>query len=258
MRKLRLIGAVLLVCALAASLAGCRGETSLAVGVDAAQVPLSFRGSDNSMTGFLVDMASEAAKRTDMTVSFVSIDWSAKDQLLSEGRVNCLWGKLGAAARNDDGILCTKAFMKNSSVAAVPSGSGIKDLAGLKDKSVGAIQGSTSARALIINDISSQLAGGAPKYYSDYNTLFSALGSGQIDAVTADKTMCDYFITQNTFDFKELGQTLSSDSYSVAVRRNDSRLRNSLQKALNSMYDDGTFKTLSKKWFGSDITVKPY
>lgn len=201
-------------------------------------------------------MATEAAKRAGMTVEFVPINWAQKKQALSSGKVNCLWGKLSDTKENEQSLLFTGRYMTNSVILVVSSSSNIANMDGLSGKTVGTIKNSDAAAALLSSSIATKIADGAPQYYSDNNTAFSALESGQIDAVAVDDTMGNYYINQNTFDYKILPDILSSTKYAVGVRRNDSRLRNNLQSSLVSMSKDGTSKAFSMKWFGKDYTLK--
>jgi polar amino acid transport system substrate-binding protein len=234
----------------------CHGENVLVVGVDISQIPLSYRDSQNNITGFEVDMATEAAKRAGMTVEFVPINWAANQKALSSGKVNSLWGKITVTKENQQNILFTKPYMTNSQIFVISSTSKITNADGLAGKVVGTTKGSEADEALAKNSLLAKLSGGAAQYYSDSNTEFMALEAGQIDAVAVDDTMGEYYINQNTFDYKVLPDKLASSQYAVGVRRNDSRLRNSIQTALDSMAKDGTSKALSTKWFGKDYTLK--
>lgn len=234
----------------------CHEDNTLLVGVDISQIPLSYRDGQNAITGFEVDMATEAAKRAGMTVAFVPINWAKKEQALSSGKVNCLWGKLSDTAQNEKSLLFTGSYMTNQVILVVSSASKAANMDGLAGKAVGTIKDCDAATALLGSGIAAKIADGAPQYYSDSNTAFSALESAQIDAVAVDDTMGNYYINQNTFDYKILPDVLATTKYAVGVRRNDSRLRNSLQSSLVSMSKDGTSKALSMKWFNKDYTLK--
>lgn len=257
MKALKGIAMLLVAVSFVFAASGCRGDSTLTVGVDVSQIPLSYRDEQNNISGFFIDMASEAAKRAGVTVKFVPVNWPERQSALGSGNVNCLWGEIGVEDTLKQSQLFTKAYMRDNVVIVVPSSSVVLTSDDLKGKAVGVIKGSDAANALLGGTLVSSLADGAPLYYSNNNTLFSALGSGQLDAVAANETTGGYYINQNTLDYKVLPGNLASSEYVVAFRRNDSRLRNSIEKSLESMYGDGTSKTLSKKWFGGDFTVKP-
>ena len=256
LRKIRFLCLIAAAAGLILALTACHGTTELVVGVDIKQIPLSYRDDQNSIAGFEIDMATEAAKRAGMTVKFVPINWSQRDQALKSGRINSIWGELTVTQQEEKNVLFTKPYMYNSDIFIVSSDSEIKskqDLAGL---SVGTMQGSQAAADIRADAIASKLADGGPLIYNDNGILFVALQSGQIEAVAVDETMGEYYINQNTFDYRVLPDKLRTVRYSVGFRRDDSRLRNSIQTALASMAKDGTSKSLSMKWFGKDYTLK--
>lgn len=257
MKALKRIAVLLIAVTLTFSAAGCKGDTALYVGVDVSQIPLSYRDDQNSISGFFIDMASEAAKRAGMTVKFVPVNWAERQTALNSGSVNCLWGMISADDTYKESQLFTKAYIKDHVIFVVSSSSGVLTVDGLKGKAVGVIKDTNAATSLLSLPLSESLAGNAPIFYSSNNTLFSALGSGQLDAVAVNETVGEYYINQNTLDYKVLPGNIFATEYVVAFRRNDSRLRNSVETSIESMAKDGTSKTLSKKWFGGDFTITP-
>lgn len=255
MRLCKLILAAVLLAATAFGMTACRGESVLVAGVDIDQMPLSYRDNDNNIVGFEVDMATEAAKRANMTIKIVPINWNQKEELLKSNKINSLWGKLTGTTVEKSNILMTKPYMKNNQIFMISSDSKIAKKEDLIGKTVGTVISSSASLHFKKDIVSVQLANGEMQPYTDANTLFLALQSGQIDAVAVDETMGEYFLNQNTVDYKVLNATISTEEYSVGVRRNDSRLRNSLQTALSSMAKDGTSKEFSNKWFGKDYTL---
>ena len=256
MRLCRYIFVIILLAGMMLTMTSCRGESVLVAGVDINQVPLSYSDGSNNVVGFEVDMATEAAKRANMTVKIVPINWDQKDKLLKNDKVNSLWGKVTGTPEEKNDILMTKPYMKNNQIFVVSSDSKMASVQDLIGKTVGTVTSSSAAKNFKKDPVSAQLSGGSMQNFTDTNTLFLALQSGQIDAAAVDETMGEYYINQNTIDYKVLNATISSEEYSIGVRRDDSRLRNSLQAALASMAKDGTSRALSIKWFGKDYTLK--
>lgn len=254
--KLRKWAAVWLAAAcMALSLGGCMGEDNLVAGIDVSGKPLTFRDSTGVLTGFEVDMAQEAAKRAGMTVRFVPLDWNNSRAAMESGKVNSLWGNLTAGNIDTTGMLYVKPILYDSEVVLVPKDTDITGMDSLPGKAVGVLSGSRAAQALTGNALSAKLDGGAPQTFDNYDIMFQALSSLQLDAVCLDNSMAQYTLMQDLNEYSVLPGSLADSTYAVAVRRNDSRLRNRLQKALNAMRKDGTAARLSRKWFGQDLTV---
>ena len=66
-------------------------KTTLIVGLDNAYPPYGFVGDDGNLTGFDIDLATEVAKRNGWDLELKAIDWDAKDALLNQGTINCIW-----------------------------------------------------------------------------------------------------------------------------------------------------------------------
>ncbi len=76
--------------------------TKLIVGFDNAYPPYGFIGDDGKETGFDLDMAAEVAARNGWDLELQAIDWDAKDALLNQGSINCIWNGFTMEGREDD------------------------------------------------------------------------------------------------------------------------------------------------------------
>lgn len=241
---------------MALPMTGCGGEDSLVAGIDISRKPMSYRDSTGALTGFEIDLAQEAAKRAGMTVRFVPLEWSRAGSAMASGKVNSLWGDVVPGDIDKTGMLYAQPVLYDSEVILVPKDTDIAGMDTLPGKAVGALRGSRAADALTSSSVSGQLDGGGPQLFDDYDIMFQALASLQIDAICLDNSVATYTVMQNVNDYTVLPGNLAASTYAVGVRRNDSRLRNRLQAAMDSMRQDGTAAKLSRKWFGKDLTVR--
>lgn len=86
------------------------------------------------------------------------------------------------------------------------------------------------------------------KYFDKMNDMQLALDYGQIDMLSTYQSVADYML-QKSSD-KELLPTekILSDSFCFAVRKDDTMLKNDLNKAIKEMTNDGTLIKLSKQY----------
>lgn len=86
------------------------------------------------------------------------------------------------------------------------------------------------------------------KYYNSLNEMILALEAGQIDMISTYKNVAD-FILQNS-DNKEIlsSEKKLEDSFGLAVREEDAALRDELNKAIESMTEEGTLKNLYNQY----------
>ena len=163
--------------------------TKLIVGFDNAYPPYGFIGDDGKETGFDLDLAAEVAERNGWDLELQAIDWDAKDALLNQGSINCIWNGFTMEGREDD-YTFSEPYMLNEQVIVVKKGSGIDSLEGLAGKNV--ITQVDSAALDVLEDpegradLAATFATGAPQTISDYNNAFMQLESGMVDAVACD------------------------------------------------------------------------
>jgi ABC-type amino acid transport substrate-binding protein len=67
--------------------------------------------------------------------------------------------------------------------------------------------------------------------------------------------MAYYFLLSDNEKYYVLPDSLGEEEIAVAFRNDDYSLRNKVQEILTEMKSDGTLAEISKKWFGSDITI---
>lgn len=255
--------AVLLIAALTAvtALTGCgekqeskeKKQKEFIVGFDQDLPPMGFVGDDGEFTGFDLELAEEVAKRLDMKYVPNPISWDAKNELLNSGGIDCVWNGFTMTGREDD-YAWTEPYLNNSQVFVVRGDSEIeteKDLAG----KVVEVQTDSSAEAALnenkeLSDTFKEL-----KIVPDYNTGFMDLESGAVDAVAMDMVVAAYQIEQRDADFVILDDTIAEEEYAVGFAKDNTELRDKVQKTLEEMAKDGTMKKISEKWFKKDITV---
>lgn len=254
-RMIKRLAAGFLAVLAAGVLSACSARTNLVVGLDTSAIPLSFTDEDGSLAGFDIDLAREIGRRAGLEIQFKKADLGEKQKNLIGGGVDCLLGMTDGSGRED--LLFTRPYLKDGERFLVSSGSTIRQKSALAGKTVAVLRGSASQTALRADPIAVKLKGGTPEEYLDYYTALRDLDGLKVDAVALDQTAGQYYVTQKETQYRLLGDALPGETrYAVAVRRNDSLLRNRLQRALDEMQKDGTSRTISQKWFGTDLTLK--
>ena len=86
------------------------------------------------------------------------------------------------------------------------------------------------------------------KYFDKMNDMQLALESNQIDILSTYRNVANYMLQRS--DNKEILPTekILSDTFCFAVRESDIKLKNSLNRAIKSMIDDGKLASLSKTY----------
>ena len=236
----------------AAETAADAGGT-LIVGFDQDFPPMGFIGDDGEFTGFDLELAQEVAKRLGLEYKPQPIAWDAKDMELEAGNIDCIWNGFTMTGREDD-YAWTEAYMANTQVFVVAKDSGIASQADLAGKVV-ECQVDSSAEAALkeVPDLTATFKNLLTT--ADYNTAFMDLEQGAVDAIAMDVIVAGYQIQQRNADFVILDDSLSAEEYGVGFKKDNTELRDKVQKTLEEMAADGTLKGISEKWFGEDVTT---
>ncbi|MDP4152539.1 MAG: amino acid ABC transporter substrate-binding protein [Bacillota bacterium] len=265
--KKRIIALTLFSCMLALTLFGCGSnkasstsanntpakKSTLVVGLDDQFPPMGFRDAQGNITGFDIDLATEAAKRLGMQIKFQPIDWKVKEQELNSGNIDCIWNGMTITPEIKDAMTVSQPYMKNEQIIVVKKDSPIASQADLAGKKLGLQAGSSANNALDANtSFKSTLGKVLP--YDDNSKALMDLDAGGIDAVLMDSVVALYYV-QKDGKYKVLSGSLADEEYGVGFRKADTELCSKVEGALKQMATDGKMAEISNKWFGKDVTI---
>ena len=224
------------------------------LGLDDSFPPMGFRDDNNEIVGYDIDLAKEVANRLGLKFRAQPISWSAKEQELNTGKIDCIWNGLSITPERLEALAFTKAYLNNAQVVIVRADSGIKTLADLNGKILGVQAGSSAADAVEANaDFKASL-----KSIVDFNDNIMALNDleiGGLDGVAMDSVVAEYSLKVTGKPFVILSEGLAPEQYGIAFKKSNTALRDKVQKTLEEMAADGTVAKISEKWFGSDISI---
>ena len=222
-------------------------DTKLVVGFDNSYPPYGFIGDDGEYTGFDLDLAAEVASRNGWEVELNPIDWDAKDALLNQGTVNCIWNGFTMEGR-EDSYTFSEPYMLNEQVIVVKADSGINSLEDLAGKVV--ITQIDSAALDVLEGDQKALADTFAKLdtISDYNNAFMQLQAGNVDAVACDLSIAAYQMAGNPDAYAQIETPLSSEHYAVGFKKGDDAMAKTVSDTLKAMYADGTVQQLCEKY----------
>ncbi len=259
----KIIAAVGAAAVITAGIAGCGGDgkdnaaakrDKIIIGLDDNFPPFGFHDESGELVGFDIELAKEASKRLGIPVEFKPIDWDSKETELTSKRIDAIWNGLSITPEREKNILFSRPYQNGPQILLVRKDSPIQGKADLAGKIVGTQMSSTGLEAINaepeLRDSFKEL-----KQYSDNVTSFMDLELGRIDAVVVAKTAAGYFIKQNNADFRIIDVGYPDIPSGVGMRKDDTELKAMLDKVIEDMYNDGTSKAVSEKWFGIDVTV---
>ncbi|UPA29662.1 amino acid ABC transporter substrate-binding protein [Terrisporobacter glycolicus] len=226
-------------------------NNEIVIGYDNTYFPMGYLDDNGNTVGFDVDLATETFKRLNVNVKFQSIDWSMKETELNSGNIDAIWNGYSLTEERKEKVTYTDAYMKNSQLIVTLKDSPIKNKEDLKGKIIGTQQGSAGQEALEKDTKVLKSLDGSPVLYDTFDKVFRDLEAGRINAIVGDETLVKYYISKKGEEkYKILDDNFGTEDYVVAFRKDDTELRDKVNKTIKEIKKDKTFDEIYKKWFG--------
>lgn len=156
--------------------------------------------------GMEIDIANKIADLLGVSVEFTTVTAATRTELLDAGDINCVLATFTISDERKQSWDFTTPYYTDRVTVLVKDESGITDLTGLVDKTVGVSSGSNSARNLTNAMVEAGLIDGAGfstdtfdpatwstgisyKQYEDYPSISIALEAGEVDAFCVDRSI---------------------------------------------------------------------
>lgn len=234
------------------SVASGAADGVLTVGFDAEYPPYGYMGDDGEYTGFDLELAQAVCDLEGWELVKTPINWDSKDMELNSGSIDCIWNGFTRNGREDD-YTFSISYIDNSQVIVVAKDSGITSFADLAGKVVG-VQQASAALDVLQGDQADLTATFADlQQFSDYNTAFTELQSGALQALAIDVGVAKYQIESRGDGYMILDETLNSEEYAVGCRKGDTELADKLSEDIKKLYEDGTVTELAEKYDIADM-----
>ena len=249
-RTLLLLAAALLT---AVTLTGCGGSgadaTTLRVGTEGTYSPFSFQGTDGKLTGYDIEVVTAVAAKLGKKVEFVQTPFDAIFAGLEAKRFDLIANQVTINDERKAKYDLSQPYTVSEGVIVTRADdTSITSLADLKGKTTA--QSSTSNWAGVARD-----AGANVEAVEGFVQAIQLLKDRRVDATVNDTlAVGDYQRAKGDTSIKVAGKTGDTSEQAFAARK-DSGLMPDVNRALDELRADGTLKTISDKYFGSDVST---
>jgi glutamate transport system substrate-binding protein len=223
------------------------GKDSLVIGVKPDQPGLGIL-KNGTYQGFDVDVAKYVAKRLGVAnVKFVSAPSSQREKLLQQGKVDLIFATYSITPERKTKVAFGGPYYVAHQDTLVRAGeSTINNVRDLRGRKLCEVTGSNSWRRVKEErKIPVSLVPSA-----SYSECMTKLRSGAVDAVSTDDLILAGFATSVGSSVRIVNAPFSDERYGIGIKQGDLDGCEAVNKAVTEMYQDGTAKTLLKKWFG--------
>lgn len=238
------------------SLRSMTDSGKLILGLDDSFPPMGFNNEKGEIVGFDIDLAMEVCARLGVELVLQPIDWSAKETLLENGNIDCIWNGVSITPAREESMCMTPAYLNNRIVILTKKDSGIQEAKDLAGKYVAVQSGSFAEEVLTLEEYGySELYASLAEVTTEADYLYAIMNlqNGMVDAVLIDEVVAQYKLTQLGDESLVCTGSLCDDLYGIGFRKADEALEKAVYDTLIEMAKDGKAAEISNKWFGADL-----
>ncbi|MBI0577615.1 amino acid ABC transporter substrate-binding protein [Neobacillus cucumis] len=229
-------------------LAKIKADGKILIGTEGTYAPFTFHDKSGKLTGFDVEVATEVAKRLGVTPEFKETQWDAMFAGLDAKRFDVVANEVGIRPDRQEKYDFSDPYITSKAVLIVRNDNNkvkkFEDIKGLKSA-----QSMTSNYADIARKFGANITG-----VEGFNQAIDLLASKRVDVTVNDKiSFLDYKKQKPDAPVKIAATSADASQSGFMFRKNNQTLVDAVNKALNDMISDGTYKKISEKWFGEDV-----
>ena len=227
-----------------------RARGSLRIAMEGTYPPFNFKDKSGQLAGYDADVARAVAARLKLKPEFVTTEWAAILAGLAAGKYDMIVSQVGITARREQAFDFSRPYTYSAPQLIVRRNDAAKyaTLADLKGKRVGVGQGSVFEQQVkAVPGIEVKSYPAAPENLQD-------LAFGRIDAALNDSLMVSYLLKNSQLPIKAGARVGVPERTGIAFRKGSPQFKAAVDKVLLDATADGSLKTLSLKWFGTDAS----
>lgn len=219
---------------------------------EATYPPFEYVNERGQISGFDIDVADALCKQLNVQCTFATQSFNSLIPSLNLGKYDALIAAIGITPARQKQIAFTQSYYQPSAcfIVAKSKNYKVQDLLG---KTIGTQEGTTFTQYLqnkFQNTINIKL-------YASIQDALLDLTAGRVDAVITDMPIATTWLKQsdNAKNYAVMGKPLIDkeyfgSGYGIGIRKDNSELLNSFNKALNEIKANGTYKKIEAKYFG--------
>lgn len=240
-------------------------SNTLRIGTECTYAPFTYRDADGVIQGFDVDIAREVASRIGREPEFICNPFDSSIPALQARKFDILFTALSVTEERLKTVNFSLPYRSSTARFAGPKDSGLElfdkdgkpSPSALKGKVIGLQRSSTYDK--YVND---NFPGVEVRRYDTVNNMILDLKAKRVDVVIAGPVnlWSTLLHKEGGENYQFIGPEIENVGYfgvgiAAAMRKNDAKLLEEVNKAIQSMYEDGTFKKINLKYW--DFTVMP-
>ena len=220
----------------------------LRVGVLTHYKPFSFV--EGQLQGFDVDVLRRLASILKLELKIQTEGMATLQKKLSSGEISVIANQLLTTPENRRQFDFVRGYAANQLVC-VQHEDDSRDFLSLDDllgKKLGVLANTG------VEDQARGALGKSVLSFASIDLAFKQLAEKKLDAVLEESLIADFYIERDALPIKVTSPFAPPLSAGWAVRKGNRALAQRLSEGVQTLLSDGSFKTISSKWFGYDVS----
>lgn len=226
-----------------------KADGKIIIATEGAYPPFNyFQGS--KLSGFEVELGDAIAKKMGLAVEWKSLSFDALLAGLRQDRWDVVIASFGITPDRAKAVGFTSPHYCSGGVI-VSKDPAVRSVETLAGKTVAVQTGST-----YFENVKKVAAVKEVKNFPQDTDARAALLNGRVDAWVSDRFVVKNALASNSSGGLKMGDFLFVEKVAAAIKKGNAPLAAAYDKALAELMADGTYKTLSEKYFQEDIRCK--
>ena len=222
---------------------------ALRIGTEGTYAPFTYHDSTGALVGFDVEIGREIAKRIGVEAEFVEGPWDGLIAGIDANRYDVVINQVGLTEERRQKYDFSEPYIASKAALVVRSDNA--DIASFED-----LAGKRAAQTLTSNYGKLAQENGAEIVPTDgFDQSIALVVQGRADATINDSlSFYDFKKQQPNANVKIVATRADADFSGVLLARGKPELVEAINAALADIKADGTYSTLSEKYFGADVS----
>lgn len=223
----------------------------LSFGTDASYAPNEFIGPDGTtIEGFDIDLGNAIAQKLGLQATWANAGFDSLIVGVTNGKYNSSMSSFTITPEREQQVNMISYFNAGTQWAVAkgnPQKVSIDDACG---KSVGVQKATVQVPDIEARSAKCTSAGKQAIDIQQFNLqsdVTTAVTSGKVDAMLADSPVIGYAVQQSP-QLEALGDVYDSAPYGVVIPKDQAAFAATVQSAVQSLIDDGSYKKIVDKW----------
>ena len=206
--------------------------------------PYEYHDGDK-IVGIDMDIADAIAKKLGLEVQIEDIAFDSVILEVTSGKADIGLAGISATDERKQSVDFSDTYTTSKQLIIVKDDSTITGSKDLEGKTVGVQTGTTG------DILASDIKDVKPERYDKGMDAVQALSQGKVDAVIIDSEVAKKFV-EETSGLKVLDEAFADENYSLAIKKGNKELLDSVNKALSELKSDGTIDSIIAKYIKAE------